>query len=119
LTKSEVRFTVSLAINAGQFDAFDRIALAMTAGTRKESGSLGYDWCLNGDRSQCRLVETYKNGDAALIHLTGPVVTELVPKLLEVSAVRGFEVYGDPGPKVTEILSGFGAKIFPVWRGLE
>jgi quinol monooxygenase YgiN len=119
VTKSEVRFTVDLAITAGQFDGFERIALAMIAGTRKEAGSIGYAFCLSNDRSQCRLVETYTNADAAFTHLSGPVVTELVPKLLEFSGVRRFEVYGEPNPKLTEALAKFGAKIFPVWRGLE
>jgi hypothetical protein len=28
-------------------------------------------------------------------------------------------VYGDPGPQATEMLKGIGAKIFPLWRGLN
>jgi quinol monooxygenase YgiN len=119
MTSQEVRFTVNLAIKADKFDAFERIAQSMIAGTQKEPGALGYDWCLSGDRRQCRLVETYVDAHAVLAHLTGPVVQELVPKLLEVSDITGFEVYGDPGPQATQILTGLGAKIFARWRGLD
>ena len=34
----------------------------------------------------------------------------LVPKLLGTASLGGFEVYGDPGPKVTEMVAGFGAE---------
>ena len=119
MTKQEVRFTVDLTINADKFDAFERIAQIMIAGTQKEPGALGYDWCMSGDRRQCRLIETYVDADAVLVHLTGPVVQELVPKLLEVSSINGFEVYGDPGSKAAEMLTGLGAKIFRLWRCLK
>jgi len=91
----------------------------MIAGTRKESGALGYDWCLSTDRRQCRLIETYADANAVVRHMTGPVVRELVPKLLEVVSVNGFEVYGDPGPKAAQTLAELGAKVFKVWRGIN
>src|ERR1700691_4133328 len=114
-----VRFTVDLTINAGKFDTFESIAQAMISGTQKEPGALGYDWCLSGDRKRCRIVETYADQNATLGHLTSPVVKELVPKLLETATLNRFEVYGDPGPKATEILAGVGAEIFPVWHGIS
>jgi len=119
MTKHEVRFTVSLKINPDKFDAFEHVAQTMIADTQKEAGAIGYDWCLSSDRKQCRLVETYVDANAVAAHLTGPVVQELVPKLLEVSSISGFEVYGDPGPKATDMLVGLGAKIFPLWRGFK
>jgi quinol monooxygenase YgiN len=119
MDKHIVRFTVDLSINAGKFDEFEAIAQAMIAGSQKEPGTLGYDWCLSGDRKRCRLVETYADANAALAHLTGPVVQDLVPKLLETVSLGGFEVYGDPGPKAAQMLAGFGAEIFELWQGLS
>jgi quinol monooxygenase YgiN len=119
MTKDEVRFTVSLTIADDKFDAFERISQSMVDGTRKETGALGYDWCLSTDRRQCRLIETYADANAVLRHMSGPVVRELVPKLLEVASINSFEIYGDPGPKAAQILSDLGAKIFKVWRGVN
>ena len=113
-----VRFTVDLAINEGQFDKFAAIAQTMIAGTQKEPGTLGYDWCLSSDRKRCRLVETYADANAVLAHIMGPVVQELVPKMRETATITGFEVYGDPGPKASEMLAHVGAEIFPIWLGL-
>ena len=118
MNKHTVRFVVSLNINDGKRDAFEVIAQAMIAASREESGTLGYDWYLSGDRKSCRLVETYADASAVLAHMTGPAVKDLVPKLIKVSSVRGFEVHGDPGAKAAEILAGFGAEIFNEWHVL-
>jgi quinol monooxygenase YgiN len=119
MVKHMVRFTLDLTIGAEKFEKFEDIAQAMIAGSQREPGTLGYDWCLRGDRKRCRLVETYADADAVLAHLTGPVVQELVPKLLATSSISGFEVYGDPGPKAAQMLTGFGAEIFEPWHGLS
>jgi len=119
MNQPTVRSAVDLTIHEGKFEEFDSLAQAMIAGSEKEPGALAYDWCLSGDRRRCRLVETYADANAVLAHLMGPVVRELVPKILGVSSLNGFEVYGDPGPKAAQMLAGLGAEIFPLWRGLS
>ena len=111
-----VRFTVSLSIADGKLVDFEKIAEAMLAATRNEKGALGYDWYLSSDRRHCRLLETYADADAVVAHLTGPVVQESVPKLLAVSKLNSFEVYGDPGTKASAMLAGFGAVIHAPWH---
>ena len=118
MTAQAVHFNVSLAIHEGKLAAFEETAKAMIAGTRKEPGALGYEWYFSGDRKSCRLLETYANANAALAHCTGPVVRDLVPKLMESAEVRSFEVYGDPGPQVTAMPAGFGAAFFEFRQGL-
>jgi quinol monooxygenase YgiN len=118
MSKDAVQFNVSLSINDGKFEVFENIARSMTAGTLKESGALGYEWYLSADRKHCHLIEDYKDADAVLVHVEGPVVRELVPKLLEVSKIKSFHVYGDPGPKAAATLTGIGAEIFQFWQGL-
>jgi len=66
-----------------------------------------------------RLIETYTDANAVLAHFNGPVVQELVPILLGTASLAGFEVYGDPGQKATEMLKGFGAEIFEFRLGLN
>jgi quinol monooxygenase YgiN len=116
MPKHTVYFVVDLVIDEKKFAEFESVALTMIAGSRKESGCLAYDWFLSGDRKRCRLVENYADMKAVLAHLMGPVVQELVPKLLQSSNLSRFEVYGDPGPKAAEILGGVGAEIFPLWK---
>ena len=119
MTNATVRFTVDLAIHDGKIGEFERIAQAMSASSQNEPGTLGYSWYLSGDRSRSRLIEIYIDAKATLAHLTGPVVKDLVPQLLETSKVTAFEVYGDPGPGATEILVRFGAELFKPWHGFN
>ena len=114
-----VRLAVDLTISEGKLDAFQEIARVMVAGSQKEPGTLGYDWYLSGDGRRCRIVETYADAEAVLAHLKGPVVQQLVPRLLEASSLGGFEVYGDPGLKAAQMLAGFGAEVFEPWHGLN
>jgi quinol monooxygenase YgiN len=119
MVEHTVRLNVDLAIHEGKIDEFASIAQAMVLGSQKEPGTLGYDFYLSRDRRRCRLVETYADANAVLAHLMGPVVQEFVPKLLGVSSISGFEVYGDPGLTAAEILAGFGAEIFPLWHSFS
>jgi quinol monooxygenase YgiN len=119
MSKQRVYLAVDLTINEGKRDAFEGIAQEMVAGSQREPGTVGYEWFLSADRKRCRLIETYTDAAAVLAHFKGPVVQELVPKLLGTASVAGFEVYGDPGPKAREMLAGFGAEIFEFQHGLE
>jgi quinol monooxygenase YgiN len=118
MSKQTVGLVVDLTIQEGNFNAFESVAQEMIAGSQKEPGTLAYEWYLSGDRQSCRLVESYADADAVLAHFAGPVVQAMVPKLLEVASLTRFEVHGDPGAEATEVLAGFGAKIFLPWRGL-
>jgi quinol monooxygenase YgiN len=117
MAKTTVRFVVSLAIKDGQFEAFDAVAKEMIALTQMEPGTLAYDWYMSPDKTQCRLYESYVDGNAALAHMAGKVVQELVPKLLGPAAITGFEVYGDAGA-ATGMLTGAGAVLFPYWQAI-
>jgi len=119
MTQNNVIFNVSLAINEGKLEAFQRIAEDMRAGTEKEAGTQAYEWYFSKDRTRCHLIEIYSDANAVLAHMNGPAVQQLVPKLLEVSSVTGFEVFGDPGAQATEILTKLGAEIFQFWRGIS
>jgi quinol monooxygenase YgiN len=114
-----VRLTVNLTINEGQTEAFTSIAKTMTEGSKSEPGTLGYEWFSKGDGRTFRLVETYVDSAAVEAHFMGPVVQEWVPKLAAVCAVDGFEIYGNPGPRVATMAAGFGAVIFEYSMGID
>ncbi|MDR3748603.1 MAG: putative quinol monooxygenase [Acidobacteriota bacterium] len=119
MSKDMVHLAVDLTIHEGKLDEFQGVARTMIAGSQKEPGTLAYDFFLSDDRKRCRLIESYTNADALLAHFTGPVVQQLVPKLLGTASLTGFEVYGDPGPEAAQMLKGFGAQIFDFWDGVS
>ena len=113
--KQAVHFVVAWTVNEGKLAAFEEVAKAMSNGTRKEPGMLAYDWHSSADRKHWRLLETYANPDAVVAHLKGPVVQQLVPKIMEVSKMDLLEIYGNPGPEATAMLTAVGAVIFSDW----
>jgi quinol monooxygenase YgiN len=114
-----VRLTVSFAVTDDRMSEFKSIAQSMTAGTRPEPGTLGYEWFVAVDGKHFRLVETYADASAVEAHFMGSVVQQLVPKLAAVCTVEGLEFYGDPGPKVREMAAGWGAVVFQYWIGID
>jgi quinol monooxygenase YgiN len=118
MTEQVVRLTVDLTVNEGQIEAFKRLAETMTEVSKNEPGTLGYEWFASADGRQFRLVETYANASAIEAHFMGPAVQVHVPNLMGCASVNRLEVYGDPGPKVTEMVAGFGAQIFQYSLGI-
>jgi quinol monooxygenase YgiN len=118
MEKETVRLNVDLAIHHGQLEAFESLAQSMTAISQTEAGTLAYEWYFSADRTRCRLIEIYTDANAVLAHFMGAAVQEFVPKLMTTASVSRFEVYGDPGPKVKEMIAGLGAEIFSFRRGL-
>jgi quinol monooxygenase YgiN len=114
-----VRLTVNFVVSGEQLGEFKSIAQAMTAVSRAEPGTLGYEWFASADGKRFRLVETYVDSSAVEAHFMGAAVQQWVPKLAAICKVDGFEIYGDPGPKVAEMAGGFGAVVFQYWLGIN
>jgi len=114
-----VSLLVELTIPAGNVDMFNSIAQQMVAGTQTEPGALAYEWYVSSDGQRCRLLETYRDAAALLVHFKGPVVQQLVPKLAEQVKIDRFEIYGDPGAEVAAMVTGFGTEIFAHRYGLD
>jgi quinol monooxygenase YgiN len=119
MEKQVVRLKVNFAVSAEHLQEFMSIAQAMTAVSRSEPGTLGYEWFASADGKRFRLVETYADANAIEAHFMGPAVQQWVPKIVPVSKVDGFEIYGDPGPKVAAMAGGLGATVFQYWFGLD
>jgi len=118
MVEQVVRLTVGFVVNEGQTDDFKRLAQRMTEVSKAEPGTLGYEWFGSADGKSYKLVETYADAHAIEAHFMGAAVQEWVPKLMGTCSITGFEIYGDPGPKVTETASGLGARIYGYWIGI-
>ena len=112
MLKPGVYFVVDLSIADGKLGAFQTITQSMVEGTQQEPGALAYEFYFDSDQKRCRLIEIYADSDAALAHCKGRVVQELVPKLLEVSSLTGFSVYGDLSSETAELLTQVGAQLY-------
>ena len=114
-----VRLAVNMTPHPGKLEEFKTIAAAMTAGSNAEPGTVGYEWFASADGKRYRLLETYVDAAAVEAHFTGSVVGKLVPKLAALCSIDGFEIYGDPGPKVREMAGAFGAVFYQYTLGID
>jgi quinol monooxygenase YgiN len=112
MTKPGVYFIVDFAVADGKLEAFQTIAQSMVEGTQQETGALAYEFYFDRSQKQCRLIEIYSDSNAALAHCQGRVVQAMVPKLLEVSSLTGFSVYGDLSTEAAALLTQVGAQLY-------
>ena len=113
-----VRLAVALTVHEGKLEEFQKLAASMTEGAKAEPGTIGYEWFAHPDGKQFSLLETYVNAAAVEAHFTGPVVQQGVPGLVALCKVDRFEIFGDAGPKVTEMARVNGGVVFQYWLGI-
>jgi quinol monooxygenase YgiN len=70
----------------------------------KDSGTLGYDLYLNGDRSECMVIERYRDSEAAIEHAAN-LGDMFAAVLATVSVVHG-ELLGEPSAELRAKLAG-------------
>lgn len=117
---SQVQYTIEFTINPGQVEAFKALGqAAIQAVQANEPDMVGYNWYFDDDQSTCYLHEWYANPDGIATHIEhiGP----LLPKLLDMSRISRFEVFGGLSPKSQQALAPFndmfGIRYFGHWGG--
>ena len=70
----------------------------------KDSGTLQYDVYLNGDQSECMIIERYRDSEAAIEHATN--LGHLFAAVLETVSVVHGELLGEPSAELRAKLAG-------------
>jgi quinol monooxygenase YgiN len=102
---SELLGIARFKIREGQLDEYLRLsAQAMEIVRTKDSGTLQYDTYFNDDRSECVVIERYRDSEAAIEHAAnlGPLFAAV---LATVSVVHG-EILGEPSAELRANLAG-------------
>ena len=69
-----------------------------------EPGTLGYDLYLNGDQSECMVIERYRDSEAAMAHASN--LGHLFPAVLATVSVVHGELLGEPSAELRARLAG-------------
>src|SRR5262245_39651989 len=89
----------------GKREEFERLsAEAMEIVKAKEAGTLQYDTYMNEDRSECVVIERYRDSDAAIEHVTN-LAHLFEPIFATVTVVHG-ELLGEPSAELRARLAG-------------
>jgi quinol monooxygenase YgiN len=70
----------------------------------KDPGTLAYDLYLNGDQSECMVIERYRDSEAAMAHAAN--LGHLFPAVLATVSVVHGELLGEPSAELRARLAG-------------
>ena len=110
-----IRVITHARIHPGKAEAFTEIASACLTATRRDPGTLSYEWYLNADRTECLILEAYDDSNALLAHIGN--LGDLLGRLMAVSDLA-IEVFGDPSPELRQVGTSVGAKFYTYMQGL-
>ena len=113
-----VSWNLRVSIRDGHFDKFKALMEEMVDSTRKESGTLAYEWFLSEDSKSCHIYERYSDSDAVLTHLRN-FRSKFADRLLECVEPKSMTVYGEPADAVRTALEGFGAEFLSSFGGFS
>lgn len=83
----------------GKRDEFERLsAQAMEMVRAKEPGTLQYDTYMNDDRTECVIIERYRDSEAAIEHAAN--LADLSEAVLATVTVVHGEILGEPSAKL-------------------
>jgi len=102
---SELLGIARFRIQEGKLDEFTRLsAEAMEIVRTKEPGTLQYDTYFNDDRSECIVIERYRDSEAAMEHAAN--LADVSAEVLATVTVVHGELLGEPSAELRARLAG-------------
>lgn len=92
---NQVQVVAECSIFPGKVDEFKKLAQATIDAARARSKAVGYRWYFNSDETKCYIIEQHPDSASLIRHLEA--VGPLLLKLLDVSKITRFEVFGSLG----------------------
>jgi len=84
-----------------------------------EPYTINYEFYLNSDETRCIVHETYANSEAILAHNAGVALQTILPKIIIVSRISRFDVYGNPSEELQKVLTSFGSQTYNLFAGFS
>ena len=96
---SELVGIARFRIHEGKLDEFERLSdRAMEIVRAKDTGTLQYDTYFNDERSECVVIERYRDSAAALEHAAN--LADLSEAILAIVSVVHGELLGEPSAEI-------------------
>ena len=115
---SSVVTDFQVSIKEGKIEDFKSIVNAMIEiNDVNEPNTLGYEYYINEDDTECHLVETFKNSDAFMVHFGN--VGQLFDTLFESATMTRAKIYGNPSAELQQALDPLGVEYFAHLNGIE
>ena len=113
---SEIVNIVRAKIITDDIGMFESHAAKMVQASNEESGTLVYDFFINGKTRQVLIVEKYADDQAFMEHMKRFIHPEYIPKLLEMQEIVSIEMAGTVTEEMQELFDrgGWSYNGYPV-----
>ena len=116
----KIYFRAEFIISKGNLEEYKKLIQELCKVVEdNEPHTLEYQFYFNDDETKCVVYETYANSEAAILHNNGIASKTILPKIVEISQINRFEVYGNPNEKLQKVLSSFNAQNFNAFTGFS
>ena len=113
---SKLRFIFRLKIHAGKLDEFKAAAAELLAMVQENGRhTLEYEWFLNGDQTECIVLETFAGSEALLAH--ADMVAEQARVLFALCDMKDLWLCGQPSAEVLQRTAAFAPGLYSFLQG--
>jgi quinol monooxygenase YgiN len=120
MVNNEIRYRVEFTIEGSKVEEYKKLVQDMVRLVEaNESDTINYEFYLNNAQTSCVVNETYANSEAALAHRKGVAIQTVFPKILNISKITRFDVYGEPSEELQEVLTSLGAQPYKLLAGFS
>ena len=116
---NEIRYRVEFIIEGSKIEEYKKLVQDIVKQVEaNEPDTINYEFYLNKAETSCVVNETYANSEAALAHRKGAIQT-ILPKILNISEITRFDVYGEPSEELQKVLTSLGAQAYNLLAGFS
>jgi len=113
-----IRLIVESAILPNKSTELKAVLERLIAHCREtEPGLLGFDWYINADETEVRVIETYANSDAVLFHFQN--YASFRPELDACRQLQKATLLGNPNEQLQQFVNSLSAPQFAPFISLE
>jgi quinol monooxygenase YgiN len=117
---THIDFKAEFTIKKEKIEEYKKLIQDMSRAVEtNEPDTITYEFYLNTDETKCIVHETYRNSEAALAHNTGIASQTILPKILSISSISRFDVYGNPSEELQKQLTNFDAQTYNLFTGFS
>ncbi len=110
---NEIQFWVEWTIADGNVDAFRSIVTDGNLRVRdEEPGAVSVRSFFSEDGTKCHLFECYEDVTAAMAHISGAAVAEVLPKLGALAEMTRLEVHGALSDELSDLMKALGGAAY-------
>jgi quinol monooxygenase YgiN len=106
--KKDIYWLCTFRLKPEDFPAFKAVVAPLVDETRKEDGSMAYEYNITADQTMVHIIEHYRDS-AAVVHHVTKTFSRFAEPFTALASVESFVVYGTPEPEARAILDSFGA----------